>query len=162
MKNQIIDHIKNSDLASEAKAIGMLGVLLDAKPDSIIEGMSNAQSLHDTKIYEKQRKPRKPRGLTETESKLFDMLHESTGSAMCDSGGDMGRHWQQNRMIKDFRKLPEITVDGSWNSDQPEISLDIFHFINTKVPAKAVFSVSAILEPNASLGSPSEATSMPW
>jgi len=133
MKNkQILEHISKSDLASETKAIGMLGVLLDAKPDSIIKGMMGAQSAHDTRIAEKQTKPRKPRGLTKTESILFDMLHESTGTAMCDSGGDMGRHWQRNRMIKDFRKSPEIIVDGSYHSDQPEITIDIFHFINNK------------------------------
>ena len=32
-----------------------------------------------------------------TQKAIYKMLTENTGVAMCDSGGDDGRHWQRNQ-----------------------------------------------------------------
>lgn len=44
-------------------------------------------------------------------SKLIpEMLKQNTGIALCDSGGENGRKWQQNQNV-DFAKEPEVTMD---------------------------------------------------
>ncbi|MFQ5750737.1 MAG: hypothetical protein ACE5HI_01965 [bacterium] len=130
MKTEVLEYIGKSDLSSETKAIGSLGVLLEANPESIIQGMISSEGAHATQEAEKKSvKPRKPRGLNDTESVLFDMLHESTGCAMMDSGDDDGRHWQRNRKIKDFRDLPRVIVD-SYDGSSFEFSKNIYHFLS--------------------------------
>lgn len=53
------------------------------------------------------------------------MLTESTGAALCDSGGAYGRHWERNQLksLEDFRNEPEVT----WNGDDYTIS--VFHYL---------------------------------
>jgi len=46
---------------------------------------------------------------SEIEDAITEMLHESTGVAICDSGGSCGRHWQKNQLIEDFGKLPRFS-----------------------------------------------------
>ncbi len=66
------------------------------------------------------------------------MLTESTGSALCDSGGDSGRHWQRNqkKTIQDFINEPECTLEtyeyknGQWDLS-PTISL--FHKLTSSL-----------------------------
>jgi len=133
-KTDIIDFISKSELSKEAKSIGLMGILFDAKPESIVHGMVSAQDMADTqRLNEESREPRLPRGLTETQKILTKMLWESTGSAMMDSGGAYGRHWQKNRHTKDFRDNEPITVKrDSWSNDL-EISIDIFHYLSDRV-----------------------------
>lgn len=44
---------------------------------------------------------------------VYEMLTENTGKAICDSGGDSGRHWQQNagKTLQDFEREPVISHD---------------------------------------------------
>jgi hypothetical protein len=58
---------------------------------------------------------------------IYEMMIESTGTAMCDSGGQDGRHWQHNQKLKlaDFRKLPQATCDVG--SAYPTIN--VFHYL---------------------------------
>ena len=48
-----------------------------------------------------------------TENIIYKMLTENTGVHMCDSGGDNGRHWQQNqkKKLKDFKNESDISYD---------------------------------------------------
>ena len=48
-----------------------------------------------------------------TQKAIYKMLTENTGVAMCDSGGDDGRHWQRNqkKSFKDFQNEIEISYD---------------------------------------------------
>ena len=48
-----------------------------------------------------------------TENIIYKMLTENTGVHMCDSGGDNGRHWQQNqkKKLKDFKNKSDISYD---------------------------------------------------
>lgn len=60
------------------------------------------------------------------------MLTESTGTAICDSGGADGRHWQRNqkKTIDDFINSPECTLesyhykDNNWDLIP---TIDLFH-----------------------------------
>lgn len=44
---------------------------------------------------------------------VYEMLTESTGQALCDSGDAYGRHWEANqkRTIDDFINEPSVTLD---------------------------------------------------
>ena len=48
-----------------------------------------------------------------TENVIYKMLTENTGVAMCDSGGEDGRHWQRNqkKKLKDFKNEIDISYD---------------------------------------------------
>jgi hypothetical protein len=61
-----------------------------------------------------------------TENVIYKMLTENTGVAMCDSGGEDGRHWQRNqkKKLKDFKNEIDISYD---NDDQCTKSL--FHHL---------------------------------
>lgn len=70
---------------------------------------------------------------TKTETKLFEMLTENTGTHFLDSGGAYGRHWQRNQMLtlEDFQKSPEAVAVhnyGYW-----ELILNIFHYLNKRI-----------------------------
>ena len=75
---------------------------------------------------------------TKIQTLIYSMLTESTGSALCDSGGDSGRHWQRNqkRTIQDFINEPECTLEtyeyknGQWDLS-PTISL--FHKLTSSL-----------------------------
>ena len=44
---------------------------------------------------------------------IYSMLTEGTGKALCDSGGESGRHWQKNqgKSMRDFENEPDVSVD---------------------------------------------------
>ena len=46
---------------------------------------------------------------------IYKMLTENTGRAICDSGGENGRHWQRNKLrtIDDFRSDAPCTLEIS-------------------------------------------------
>jgi len=75
---------------------------------------------------------------TKIQTLIYSMLTESTGSALCDSGGDSGRHWQRNqkKTIQDFINEPECTLEtyeyknGQWDLS-PTISL--FHKLTSSL-----------------------------
>lgn len=57
---------------------------------------------------------------------IYNMMTTSTGSALCDSGGAYGRHWEKNKKktIEDFENEPSVTLDD-WNRENWEDSTDI-------------------------------------
>ena len=119
---------ENKDLSKEQRSIGVMAALMGIKNDSIIRSMVTVgDSELSAKATKKVKRFYKPKGLTETESVLHDMLKENTGCAMMDSGGDDGRHWQRNAKIKDFRELPAYSYEVS---DYLEISASLFHYLN--------------------------------
>ena len=130
---------ENSEgLSQEARSAGIMGALMGASNESVIHGMVSVQDQISSKeAAAKTKKPRKPRGMTETESILYDMLVEDCGVAMMDSGGEGGRSWQQNRHVKDFRLLSAINyeyetwthkdgTEGNWFT----INRLLFHHLN--------------------------------
>ena len=73
-----------------------------------------------------------------TNQLIYAMLTESTGTAICDSGGTSGRHWQRNqkRSIDDFQEDAPCTLELSkWEHEgkvsyDPYISISLFHHLN--------------------------------
>ena len=117
-------------LSQEARSAGIMGALMGASNESVIHGMVSVQdSISSKEAAAKTKKPRKPRGMTETESVLYDMLVEDCGVAMMDSGGDGGRSWQKNRAIKDFRLLSAINYEYEKDYGMT-ISRLLFHHLN--------------------------------
>jgi len=66
------------------------------------------------------------------------MLTESTGTAIADSGGDDGRHWQRNqkKTIQDFIDAPECSLesyhykDNNWDLIP---TIDLFHKLTSSL-----------------------------
>lgn len=65
--------------------------------------------------------------MNKLEQTIFEMMTTSTGTALCDSGGANGRHWQKNQKltIDDFKNQPPATL-AFWN-DYPEYTVNVFH-----------------------------------
>jgi len=61
-----------------------------------------------------------------TNKVIYKMLTENTGVHMCDSGGENGRHWQQNqkKTMKDFEQEPYTT------NDDGIITKSLYHHLN--------------------------------
>ena len=130
---------ENSEgLSQEARSAGIMGALMGVDNEKLIHGMVSVQdSVSSKEATTKTKKPRKPRGMTDTESVLYDMLTEDCGVAMMDSGGEGGRSWQKNRAVKDFRDLLPINyeyetwthqdgTEGNWFT----ITRLLFHHLN--------------------------------
>ena len=66
------------------------------------------------------------------EQVIYDMLTESTGTHMLDSGGDSGRNWQRNQLksIDDFKNEPHITIENDGKYKYAEISV-FHHLVNS-------------------------------
>ena len=62
-----------------------------------------------------------------TQKAIYKMLTENTGVAMCDSGGDDGRHWQRNqkKSFEDFQNEIEISYDKDFGCTK-----SLFHHLN--------------------------------
>jgi len=103
--------------------------------DGLIHGLIAVGSEIETEKKEMENpKPKVPGGLTEIEKEITEMLWENTGAHVLDSGF-YGRHWEKNRKVKDFRKLPILEYDFWVDKDSGEISvnfsLNIFHFLKS-------------------------------
>ena len=63
---------------------------------------------------------------TTLESTVYGMFQEGTGSALCDSGGIYGRHWQRNqlRTLADFQSELEV----QW-SEHGYYLISTFHYL---------------------------------
>jgi len=72
-------------------------------------------------------KPKIPTDYTPTEKIVHKMLIENTGANMLDSGDFYGRHWEINRLIEDFRKIPYITQKVY--DDFVSIKYHVFHYL---------------------------------
>jgi len=68
-----------------------------------------------------------PRPYTKVEQILHDMLHENTGVHMLDSGGKYGRHYEKNRLIKNFLETPRILIEH--DGIGVNVMVNIFHFL---------------------------------
>ena len=66
------------------------------------------------------------------EQVIYDMLTESTGKHMLDSGGGSNRHWQRNQLksIDDFKNEPHITIENDGEYKYAEISV-FHHLVNS-------------------------------
>lgn len=72
-----------------------------------------------------------------TNQLIYAMLTENTGRAICDSGGENGRHWQRNqkKTIDDFESEPSCTLEISkWERDgkvsyDPYVSISLYHHL---------------------------------
>jgi hypothetical protein len=73
-----------------------------------------------------------------TNQLIYAMLTENTGRAICDSGGESGRHWQRNqkKTIDDFQAEPSCTLEISKYERDDKVSYDsyisisLFHHLN--------------------------------
>ena len=129
MANEKVHEIINSlPIKPEEKAIAKMGVLVGANPTQFLVG---ALSRSETEKAEAQSpKRRKAKCYTPTEKVIVEMLTESTGANILDSGGAYGRSWQRNREVTDFRKRSVLKVTV-WNDGQTEITLDLFHYLTS-------------------------------
>jgi len=66
------------------------------------------------------------------EQLIYNMLTESTGTHMLDSGGGSNRHWQRNQLksIDDFKNEPHITIENDGEYKYAEISV-FHHLVNS-------------------------------
>ena len=69
--------------------------------------------------------------MNETKKAIYEMLTESTGEHFLDSGGDNGRHWQQNqkKTLSDFESEPYEIIEDE-DSDYPYRQLSVFHHLS--------------------------------
>lgn len=69
---------------------------------------------------------------TKTETRLYEMFTENTGTHFLDSGMADGRHWQQNQKltISDFLARPKATLETEYGTYP---TLDLFHFLNDRL-----------------------------
>ncbi|RLC86653.1 MAG: hypothetical protein DRJ03_08075 [Chloroflexi bacterium] len=101
------------------------GVSPDKAIRNLVEGISQLQ----TEMMEKAiKQPEVPADYTETEKTIALMLWENTGVHILDSGDLYGRHWQQNRQIKDFKKQEPLKV-VVWDDGEINLYLSVFHFL---------------------------------
>jgi hypothetical protein len=111
--------------------------------------------------------------MTTTAEVLSGMLQQSTGRALCDSGGDpqydedgkyigskygYGRHWERNQG-RDFEKEPETEVEfevstyrGSEGSLSVDVTHNVYHWLKSRLEydedAQAAFDKFEALEEN--------------
>lgn len=66
--------------------------------------------------------------MTDIKQMIYAMLTESTGVALCDSGGIYGRHWERNqkKSLADFERDPSATVDHDYDNS---VSVSTFHLL---------------------------------
>jgi len=123
--------LEKTNLPPEAKTVGVLGAALGAEPEKIVRAMAEVTSAIETQKAEVLNpKPEPPKDYTETERIIAEMLWENTGVHILDSGGAYGRHWQENRQIKDFRELPEVEVEV-WKDGEVLAHVNVFHYLTT-------------------------------
>ena len=67
-------------------------------------------------------------------SVIANMLSENTGSSVCDSGGDNGRHWQINKCVN-LASQASASVKFRVYQDKIDIcfSISTYHFMNEKL-----------------------------
>lgn len=70
--------------------------------------------------------------MTNTQTRLYEMMTENTGTHFLDSGMSDGRHWQQNKKLSeaDFIARPKATLETEYGTYP---TLDVFHFLNDRL-----------------------------
>ena len=68
--------------------------------------------------------------ITRTHQAVYEMLTENTGTHFLDSGGEDGRHWQQNqkKTLQDFINEKELEIDKS-DPEYPDVYKSLFHHL---------------------------------
>ena len=68
--------------------------------------------------------------MSRTNEMIYEMLTQSTGKHMLDSGQDDGRHWQRNqkKSLKDFENEPQLILLDK-DSDYPYYEKSTFHHL---------------------------------
>jgi hypothetical protein len=69
-------------------------------------------------------------GRTRTEEELTAMLLENTGRHFLDSGGDSGRHWQQNQ-DRDLENEPPSKISFRYNDI--EVTHHVYHWLRERL-----------------------------
>ena len=139
----VSDTADNLKVDPLTKSLAVMSVYIGA-PDTSVKILEAGINSQETAKAEKEfQKPDQPLDYSPIERVIADMLQESTGTNILDSGGSYGRHWQRNRMITDFRKLKPLAVDvSSWkyssgkkvrdvSSWKISFSLNIFHYLTS-------------------------------
>lgn len=70
--------------------------------------------------------------MSKTQTRLYEMMTENTGTHFLDSGMSDGRHWQQNQKMSeaDFLARPKATLETEYGTYP---TLDLFHFLNDRL-----------------------------
>jgi hypothetical protein len=123
---QVKEIIDKLDLPPLEKSIATAIAVLGGNPT---EFLITAKAYCDTLKAERDHpKLPMPEDYTETERILHEMLVENTGVHPLDSGFAYGRHWERNREIQDFRKLPVVDVTV-WKDGSLEATVNVFHYL---------------------------------
>lgn len=148
----ISEQLKEMEIPEIVKSQAVMGVALGVDSDTIIKGMASSLNTIETEKTEKANpQPEQPQDYTEIEKVIAEMLTESTGADILDSGGAYGRHWQSNRQVKDFRAQGSCMVeicaprryksdqDGKWHKIDSEIHIqyNVFHYLTDNLEINA-------------------------
>lgn len=99
-----------------------------------VQMLGNLESAILTKEKDKETPMPEIKDDNPTSKRLKEMLCENTGIHICDSGGDSGRSWQQNRK-KDISSQPriEMTVySKNGVMDEFYCTINVYHFLMDK------------------------------
>jgi len=102
----------------------MVKDIVDDFIKSICSLFSKLNAIEREKMFPK---PPLPVDYTPTERMIHKMLIENTGADILDSGDIYGRHWERNRAINDFRKIPKVSQEVY--NDYISIKYNVFHYI---------------------------------
>jgi len=64
----------------------------------------------------------------EVKRTIIEMLTESTGVDILDSGGSYGRSWQRNRAVKDWDKTPSVNME-IWEDGDYIMTASVYHWL---------------------------------
>jgi hypothetical protein len=123
--------LEKTELPQAVKSGIVMETALGIDSDTVVKGaVSMLDSMETIKAEAENKKREIPIGYTEIEREIADMLMENTGCSILDSGEAYGRHWEKNRQIKDFRKMPVMNV-RIWKDGEVDLSINIFHFLTS-------------------------------
>lgn len=124
---------KNLDgFPPQAKETGVMLAMMDVSPETIVHSVIGITDAISSMAAEENNPPMKqPDDYTDIERAIAGMLTENTGTAMLDSGGLYGRHWEQNRRVADFRKAKAL--EANCDEQGVSFSLDVFHFLTYRL-----------------------------
>ena len=133
-----VEEVKRAAEQAGVPEVAMSGMLMaaamGASNDTIInQGIIAVNRDSTAKAEAKSKILKMPSDYTYIQKEIAGMLTESTGIHSMDSAGKSGRHWQRNRLVKDFRNTQELYVslygdDGE--TPDIEVALNIFHFLD--------------------------------
>ena len=121
--NELNKLLDESNFPNEAKTVIKIGSILGFDP------ILSAMNIINQDLTKKAKNTDMPmhKGMSETEIIIHNMMKESTGINMMDSGGDNGRSWQINQKVFDFRYQDDIKY--SVENDYLIVEKNIFHFL---------------------------------